>query len=52
MSTSSLISQLMQVERVPQTQLQSKVTTQQKVQSAFQGINTKLASSSPPPTTC
>ncbi|GIH80978.1 flagellar filament capping protein FliD [Planobispora longispora] len=44
LSTSSLISQLMQVERVPQTQLQSKVTTQQKVQSAFQGINTKLAS--------
>ncbi|GII06167.1 flagellar hook-associated protein 2 [Planobispora takensis] len=34
----------MQVERVPQTQLQSKVTTQQKIQSAYQGINTKLAS--------
>ncbi|MBG0833236.1 flagellar filament capping protein FliD [Planomonospora sp. ID67723] len=44
MSTSSLIAQLMQVERVPQTQLQSKVTTQQKVQTAFQAINTKLAS--------
>jgi flagellar hook-associated protein 2 len=43
MSTSSLIAQLMQVERVPQTQLQSKVTAQQKAQTAYQAINTKLA---------
>ncbi|GIH97972.1 flagellar hook-associated protein 2 [Planobispora siamensis] len=34
----------MQIERAPQTQLQSKVTTQQKVQTAYQAINTKLAS--------
>nr|WP_275955205.1 flagellar filament capping protein FliD [Planomonospora venezuelensis] len=44
MSTSALISQLMQVERIPQTQLQTKVSTQEKVQSAYQSINTKLAS--------
>ncbi|MBG0818569.1 flagellar filament capping protein FliD [Planomonospora sp. ID82291] len=43
MSTSSLISQLMQVESAPQTKLRSKVSAQEKVQSAYQAINTKLA---------
>lgn len=43
LSTSSLISQLMQVEAVPQTQLKTKVSTEQKVVSAYQSINTKLA---------
>ncbi|MFC4062437.1 flagellar filament capping protein FliD [Planomonospora corallina] len=43
LSTSSLISQLMQVERVPQTQLKSKVTAQEKIQTSYQAINTKLA---------
>ncbi|GII20347.1 flagellar filament capping protein FliD [Planomonospora parontospora] len=43
LSTSSLISQLMQVERAPQTQLKTKVSVQEKVKLAYQAINTKLA---------
>ncbi|WP_449063938.1 flagellar filament capping protein FliD [Planomonospora algeriensis] len=43
LSTSSLISQLMQVEAAPQTQLRTKVTAQEKVQSSYQSINTRLA---------
>ncbi|GGL01061.1 hypothetical protein Ppa06_69760 [Planomonospora parontospora subsp. parontospora] len=43
LSTSSLISQLMQVEAASQTSLKTKVTAQQKVQSSYQAINTKLA---------
>ncbi len=43
LSTSSLISSLMQVESAPQTSLKSKVSTQQSVVSAYQTVNTKLA---------
>lgn len=43
LSTSSLISQLMQVEKAGQNRLKTKVTTQQSVISSFQAINTKLA---------
>ncbi|MFF5232009.1 flagellar filament capping protein FliD [Dactylosporangium sp. NPDC000521] len=42
MSTSSVISGLMQVEAAPQTALKAKVATQQKVVTAYQGINTKM----------
>jgi flagellar hook-associated protein 2 len=44
MSTSALISSLMQVEAAPQTSLKSKVSKQQTVVSAYQTVNTKLAS--------
>ncbi|GGT08355.1 hypothetical protein GCM10010156_76710 [Planobispora rosea] len=43
LSTSSLISQLMQVESASQTKLKSKVTAQQKVQSSYQSVNARLA---------
>ncbi|GAA1822958.1 flagellar filament capping protein FliD [Luedemannella flava] len=43
LSTSALISQLMQVEAAPQTQLKTKVSNEQKVVAAYQSINTKLA---------
>ncbi|GAB3861230.1 flagellar filament capping protein FliD [Dactylosporangium cerinum] len=42
MSTSSVISGLMQVEAAPQNALKAKITTQQKVVTAYQGINTKM----------
>lgn len=42
MSTSSVISGLMQVEAAPQNALKAKVATQQKVVTAYQGINTKM----------
>ncbi len=42
MSTSAVISGLMQVEAAPQTALKAKVATQQKVVSAYQSINTKM----------
>lgn len=42
MSTSSVISGLMQVEAAPQTALKAKVATQQKVVTAYQGINAKM----------
>jgi flagellar hook-associated protein 2 len=42
MQTSSVIASLMQVEAAPQTALKAKVGTQQKVVTAYQGINTKM----------
>jgi flagellar hook-associated protein 2 len=42
MSTSAVISGLMQVEAAPQNALKAKVATQQKVVTAYQGINTKM----------
>ncbi|GAA3253253.1 flagellar filament capping protein FliD [Dactylosporangium siamense] len=42
MSTSSVISGLMQVEAAPQNALKTKITTQQKVVTAYQGINAKM----------
>ena len=44
MDTSGLISQLMQIERAPQNRLKSKVSTETSRTTAFQSINTKLAS--------
>lgn len=43
MSTSAVISSLMQVEAAPQTALKQKVSTQQKVVSSYQSINTKMS---------
>jgi flagellar hook-associated protein 2 len=43
LSTTALISQLMQVEALPQTSLKNKVTTEQKAITAFQSVNTRLA---------
>jgi flagellar hook-associated protein 2 len=42
MQTSTVISQLMQMEAAPQTALKTKVSTQQKVVSSYQSINTKM----------
>ncbi|MEV6923095.1 flagellar filament capping protein FliD [Dactylosporangium sp. NPDC051485] len=42
MQTSSVIAALMQVEAAPQTALKAKVSTQQKVISSYQTINTKM----------
>lgn len=42
MSTSSVISGLMQVEAAPQNALKAKVVTQQKVVTAYQSINAKM----------
>jgi flagellar hook-associated protein 2 len=44
LSTSDLISQLMQVESLPKQKLQAKITTHQSTQGALQQINTKLKS--------
>jgi flagellar hook-associated protein 2 len=44
LDTASIISQLMQLEARPQTMLKSKVSTEQKVVSALQALNTKAAS--------
>ncbi|MGQ0632577.1 MAG: flagellar filament capping protein FliD [Sporichthyaceae bacterium] len=44
LDTSSLINQLMSAEAAPQTALKSKVSVQQTVVSAFQGLNTRYAS--------
>jgi len=44
MQTSSVIAGLMQVEAAPQTALKQKVSTQTKVVSAYQTINTKMSS--------
>lgn len=44
LDTTSLISQLMTAEAVPQTQLKSKVTEAQSVVTAYQGVNTRFAS--------
>jgi flagellar hook-associated protein 2 len=42
LSTSSMISSLMQVEAAPQTRLKSKVSTAQTVVSSYQAVNAKL----------
>jgi flagellar hook-associated protein 2 len=44
LSTSSMISQLMQIEAAPQTRLKTKVTDAQSVVTAYQSVNTKIAS--------
>ena len=44
LSTSSLISQLMSVEKAPQDALKTKVTAENKVISAYQSVNTKMSS--------
>lgn len=41
--TATMISQLMQLEAIPRTQLQSRVTTQQRQVTALQTLNSKLA---------
>lgn len=43
LSTSSLISQLMQVEAAPQTRLKTKVNTAQSAVTAYQAVHTKVA---------
>src|SRR5512139_249391 len=43
MDTTSLITQLMQIEAQGQTALKTRLTKQQSIQKAFQSINTKLA---------
>jgi flagellar hook-associated protein 2 len=43
LSTSALISQLMQIEAAPQTRLKSKVTAEQSVLTALQSVNSKFA---------
>jgi flagellar hook-associated protein 2 len=43
MSTSQVISQLMQVEAIPQQQLKTKVSSEQRVVTAFQAVNSKVA---------
>ena len=43
LDTATIISQLMQLEARPQTMLKSRVTTEQKVVTALQALNTKLA---------
>lgn len=44
LDTSSIISQLMQVEAQPQTDLKSKVMTEQTVIAAYQSVNAKMQS--------
>lgn len=44
MSTSETIAQLMKVEAAPQTALKTKISTATKVVTAYQNINTKVAS--------
>jgi flagellar hook-associated protein 2 len=43
LQTSSIISQLMQIEAQPQTNLKNQVTKQNAVVSAYQSVNTKMA---------
>ena len=43
LSTSTMISQLMQIEAAPQTRLKTKVTAAESVVTAYQSVNTKLA---------
>jgi flagellar hook-associated protein 2 len=42
LSTSDLISQLMQVESMPKTKIEQKITTQKSVNTALQAVNSKL----------
>jgi len=44
LDTAGIISQLMQLEAVPQTQLQSRVTTEQRQVTSLTTLNSKLAS--------
>lgn len=44
LNTTELISQLMQMERIPQTQLQNRMASVNKVITALQGVNTRAAS--------
>ncbi len=44
MSTTDTINQLMQIEALPQAALKTKITTANKVVSAYQSINTRLSS--------
>ncbi|HYN93832.1 MAG TPA: flagellar filament capping protein FliD [Pilimelia sp.] len=44
MGTTDMISQLMQLEALPQTALKNKVTVQNKAVSAFQSLNTRVNS--------
>lgn len=44
MNTTQIVSQLMQLEALPQTALKNKVTTQQSALTAFQSVNTRIAS--------
>ena len=43
MSTSTMISQLMQIEAAPQTRLKTKVSDAQSVVTAYQSVNTKIS---------
>lgn len=43
LDTSTIISQLMQIEAQPQTNLKNQVTAQQKVVTSLQGVNARLA---------
>jgi flagellar hook-associated protein 2 len=43
MQTSSIISQLMQIEAQPQTNLKNQVTSENKIISSYQSVNTKMA---------
>jgi flagellar hook-associated protein 2 len=43
MSTSTMISQLMQIEAAPQTRLKTKVSDAQSVVTSYQSVNTKLS---------
>jgi flagellar hook-associated protein 2 len=43
MSTTEMVSQLMQLEAMPQTALKNKITAQNKAVTAFQAVNTKMA---------
>lgn len=44
MSTTDTIKQLMQIEAAPQAALKTKITTANKVVTAYQGINSRMAS--------
>jgi flagellar hook-associated protein 2 len=44
MSTTDTINQLMKIEAAPQTALKAKITTANKVVSAYQSVNTRLSS--------
>jgi flagellar hook-associated protein 2 len=43
LQTSSIISQLMQIEAQPQTNLKNQVTSENKIISSYQSVNTKMA---------
>ncbi|ACU36293.1 flagellar filament capping protein FliD [Actinosynnema pretiosum subsp. pretiosum] len=42
LDTTSIISQLMQIEAAPKTRLQSQVSAQQRVQTAYQALNARM----------